>query len=166
MLGNYLQQTTSADNIFRCILSWRKCFNQDFSIFKEDNYFIIKHYFVADIEMVLYSQLNVWSYHVLLHNTIRIFSFFQVISTSSNSLSTKLLSYISDTWNVVDIITIVLFIIGMVLRFIPSENSFEAGRVFLALNFVSFFLRLLHIFSVHKELGPKLVMIGRMVCID
>ena len=23
MLGNYLQQTTSTDNIFRCIFSWR-----------------------------------------------------------------------------------------------------------------------------------------------
>ena len=23
MLGNYLQQTTSADNVFRCIFSWR-----------------------------------------------------------------------------------------------------------------------------------------------
>ena len=23
MLGNYLQQTTSADDIFRCIFSWR-----------------------------------------------------------------------------------------------------------------------------------------------
>ena len=23
MLGNYLQQTTSADNIFRCFFSWR-----------------------------------------------------------------------------------------------------------------------------------------------
>ena len=23
MLGNYLQQTTSADNIFRCIFPWR-----------------------------------------------------------------------------------------------------------------------------------------------
>ena len=87
----------------------------------------------------------------------------QVVSTTSNSLTTKLWSYISDTWNIVDMITIVLFIIGMVLRFIPSASTFEAARVFLALNFVSFFLRLLHIFSVHKELGPKLVMIGRMV---
>ena len=87
----------------------------------------------------------------------------QVVSTTSNSLTTKLWSYISDTWNIVDMITIVLFIIGMVLRFIPSSSTFEAARVFLALNFVSFFLRLLHIFSVHKELGPKLVMIGRMV---
>ena len=23
MLGNFLQQTTSADNVFRCIFSWR-----------------------------------------------------------------------------------------------------------------------------------------------
>lgn len=83
--------------------------------------------------------------------------------TTSTSIATKLQTYITDTWNIVDIITILLFIIGMVLRFLPHENTFEAARVFLALNFVSFFLRLLHIFSVHKELGPKLVMIGRMV---
>ena len=25
ILGNYLQQTTSADNIFRCIFSWNYC---------------------------------------------------------------------------------------------------------------------------------------------
>ncbi|XP_060577769.1 transient receptor potential cation channel subfamily M member-like 2 isoform X4 [Ruditapes philippinarum] len=87
----------------------------------------------------------------------------QVATTASNSLAAKLQSYITDTWNIVDIITIVLFIIGMVLRFLPHSTTFEAARVFLALNFVSFFLRLLHIFSVHKELGPKLVMIGRMV---
>lgn len=62
-------------------------------------------------------------------------------------------------------ITIGLFIIGIILRFLPYPSTFEAARVFLALNFVSFFLRLLHIFSVHKELGPKLVMIGRMVSI-
>ena len=33
MLGNYLQQTTSADDIFRCICSWR---------FKGQEYTVIK----------------------------------------------------------------------------------------------------------------------------
>ena len=36
MLGNYLQQTTSADDIFRCIFSWRfkgKCRSCDFIYF-------------------------------------------------------------------------------------------------------------------------------------
>ncbi|KAL4228805.1 Transient receptor putative cation channel subfamily M member 2 [Mactra antiquata] len=87
----------------------------------------------------------------------------QVAATSSSTLAAKLQSYVTDTWNIVDMITIGLFIIGTILRFLPYPSTFEAARVFLALNFVSFFLRLLHIFSVHKELGPKLVMIGRMV---
>ncbi|XP_052253945.1 transient receptor potential cation channel subfamily M member-like 2 isoform X3 [Dreissena polymorpha] len=87
----------------------------------------------------------------------------QVVTSSSTTLFSKLQSYITDTWNIVDIITIGLFIIGIILRFLPYKNTFEAARVFLALNFISFFLRLLHIFSVHKRLGPKLVMIGKMV---
>ncbi|XP_052804145.1 transient receptor potential cation channel subfamily M member-like 2 isoform X2 [Mya arenaria] len=87
----------------------------------------------------------------------------EMVTNSSTTLATKLQSYITDTWNVVDTLTIVLFIIGVILRFLPYESTFEAARVFLALNFVTFFLRLLHIFSVHKELGPKLVMIGKMI---
>ncbi|XP_052244809.1 transient receptor potential cation channel subfamily M member-like 2 isoform X3 [Dreissena polymorpha] len=87
----------------------------------------------------------------------------QVVTSSSTTLFSKLQSYTTDTWNIVDIITIGLFIIGIILRFLPFKNTFETARVFLALNFISFFLRLLHIFSVHKRLGPKLVMIGKMV---
>ncbi|XP_014666350.1 PREDICTED: transient receptor potential cation channel subfamily M member 2-like [Priapulus caudatus] len=44
-----------------------------------------------------------------------------------------------------------------------SKNTFMAARVLLALDLVLFFMRLLHIFLVHKELGPKLVMIARML---
>ncbi|XP_052805222.1 transient receptor potential cation channel subfamily M member-like 2 isoform X2 [Mya arenaria] len=87
----------------------------------------------------------------------------QMVSTSSKPLATKCHSYINNTWNKVDTMTIVVFIIGIILRFLPYESTFEAARVVLALNYVTFFLRLLHIFSVHKELGPKLVMIGKMV---
>ncbi|XP_064594682.1 transient receptor potential cation channel subfamily M member-like 2 isoform X2 [Liolophura sinensis] len=87
----------------------------------------------------------------------------QVISQSSTSLGTKISSYLRDMWNLVDVLTILLFIIGMVLRSIPHSDTFEAARVILALNLITFFARLLHIFSVHKQLGPKLVMIGRMV---
>ena len=32
MLGNYLQQTTSADDIFRCIFSWRFKGKQKYSL--------------------------------------------------------------------------------------------------------------------------------------
>ncbi|KAL5010117.1 hypothetical protein ScPMuIL_012422 [Solemya velum] len=87
----------------------------------------------------------------------------QVVTSSSTSIIAKLQSYLTDTWNVVDVVTIVLFSLGMILRALPYTDTMEAARVILGLNLVSFFFRILHIFSVHKELGPKLVMIGRMV---
>lgn len=81
----------------------------------------------------------------------------------SGSLKSKLYNYITDLWNMVDVLTIGLFICGMVLRALPYSASFEAARIVLGINILSFFFRVLHIFSVHKELGPKLVMIGNMV---
>ncbi|KAK3605984.1 hypothetical protein CHS0354_019664 [Potamilus streckersoni] len=87
----------------------------------------------------------------------------QVSTIESTTVKTKLQSYIKDVWNVLDAIAILLFVIGMILRAIPHEETFEAARVFLGVSLVTFFLRLLHIFSVNKNLGPKLVMIMHMV---
>ena len=83
--------------------------------------------------------------------------------TSCGTLTTKLQSYVTDIWNVLDLATIGLFLIGTILRFIPNPKTFEAARIILALDFITFFLRLLQLFSVDKKLGPKLVMIQRMV---
>ncbi|XP_041372305.1 transient receptor potential cation channel subfamily M member-like 2 [Gigantopelta aegis] len=87
----------------------------------------------------------------------------QVFMGTATSLRSKIASYFTDSWNILDVITLVLFTVGMILRFIPGDNFLEAARVILALNLVSFFLRILHIFSVNKQLGPKLVMIRRML---
>ncbi len=51
----------------------------------------------------------------------------------------------------------------MIVRNVGCTACVEAGRVVLSLCLMMFWFRILHIFSVHKELGPKLVMIGRMV---
>ncbi|XP_076456247.1 transient receptor potential cation channel subfamily M member-like 2 isoform X2 [Babylonia areolata] len=87
----------------------------------------------------------------------------QLVTNYAHSISSKVTTYVTDSWNLLDIITIGLFVVGMVLRFIPNDTSFEWARVVLAINLVSFFFRILHIFSVNKELGPKLVMIRRMI---
>ncbi|KAL3837145.1 hypothetical protein ACJMK2_022523, partial [Sinanodonta woodiana] len=87
----------------------------------------------------------------------------QVFTTASVTMKTKFQSYITDGWNVLDIVTILLFVIGMVLRGIKNPLTLEAARVVLGINLLTFFMRLLHIFSVHKDLGPKLVMIISMV---
>lgn len=46
-------------------------------------------------------------------------------------------------------------------RMLPSV--FEAGRAVLAVDFMVFTLRLIHIFAIHKQLGPKIIIVERMV---
>ncbi|XP_062614395.1 transient receptor potential cation channel subfamily M member-like 2 isoform X2 [Saccostrea cucullata] len=87
----------------------------------------------------------------------------KMVSSSTKTFNTKLHSYITDPWNIVDVVTIIMFIVGIILRFLPYSSTLEAARCVMALNLVIFFFRILHIFSVHKQLGPKLVMIGRML---
>ena len=66
-------------------------------------------------------------------------------------------------WNILDVIAIGVFVVGIVLRFIPFSQTLDAARLILALDLILFYIRFLDVYSVSKELGPKLVMIGRMV---
>ncbi|XP_014669422.1 PREDICTED: transient receptor potential cation channel subfamily M member 5-like [Priapulus caudatus] len=96
-----------------------------------------------------------------------VFTFFmeeirQMITHTGKTLLRKVVSYL-EFWNTADMFAIIVFAIGMTLRLAPFKNTFMAARVLLALDLVLFYMRLLHIFFVHKELGPKLVMIARMM---
>ncbi|KAH3857394.1 hypothetical protein DPMN_100001, partial [Dreissena polymorpha] len=75
----------------------------------------------------------------------------------------KLKIYFSEGWNSVDIFAIVMFLLGFALRFKQFRDTFDWPRVVLAVDFFAFFVRLVHIFSIHKTLGPKLVIIQGMV---
>lgn len=46
-------------------------------------------------------------------------------------------------------------------RLIPG--LYDLGRTLLCLDFMVFTLRLLHIFTVNKQLGPKIVIVNKMV---
>jgi len=63
-------------------------------------------------------------------------------------------------------LTLGTYVPGLILRFIPISvcgTCFYTARIIFAFNHMMFFFRILHMFAVHKELGPKLVAIGRMV---
>ncbi|XP_052218052.1 transient receptor potential cation channel subfamily M member 5-like [Dreissena polymorpha] len=70
--------------------------------------------------------------------------------------------YFLDGWNIIDICTIAMFLIGFGMRFKHFQDALDWPRVVLAVDFVAFFLRLIHIFSVQNVLGPKLIMIQQM----
>jgi len=84
----------------------------------------------------------------------------------SQNLWPKLISYASDVYNCIDVVTIVTYIPGLVLRCIPvtvCATCFYAARIIFAFNYMFFCLRFLNMFDLHPQLGPKLVMIGKMV---
>ena len=75
----------------------------------------------------------------------------------------KTISYFSVFWNKLDVLAIVLFFIGFVLRFWPTTQCFCIARIVLAVDLSLWYIRTLDMFAAVKRLGPKLVMIGEMV---
>ncbi|VFV24179.1 transient receptor potential cation [Lynx pardinus] len=71
------------------------------------------------------------------------------------------LLYFSDFWNKLDIGAILLFIAGLTCRLIPA--LLYPGRIILSLDFIMFCLRLMHIFTISKTLGPKIIIVKRMM---
>uniref|UniRef100_A0A8D2IUG4 Transient receptor potential cation channel subfamily M member 4 n=1 Tax=Varanus komodoensis TaxID=61221 RepID=A0A8D2IUG4_VARKO len=79
----------------------------------------------------------------------------------SQPLPQRVRHYFLDTWNQLDITALLLFMLGVACRLFPQ--SYESGRTILCLDFMIFTLRLIHIFAVNKQLGPKMIIVGRMM---
>lgn len=52
---------------------------------------------------------------------------------------------------------------NFVLFYRMFPQSYEFGRAVMAIDFMVFSLRLIHIFAIHKQLGPKIIIVGKMV---
>ncbi|XP_034741954.1 transient receptor potential cation channel subfamily M member 2 [Etheostoma cragini] len=69
--------------------------------------------------------------------------------------------YINDLWNILDVLSILLFVIGLAFRL--TTELFYAGKTLLCIDFVVFCLRLMAIFTISKTLGPKIIIVRRMM---
>ncbi|XP_061029118.1 transient receptor potential cation channel subfamily M member 4 isoform X6 [Eubalaena glacialis] len=76
-------------------------------------------------------------------------------------LRRRLHLYLSDTWNQCDLVALTCFLLGAGCRL--TAELYDLGRTVLCLDFMIFTLRLLHIFTVNKQLGPKIVMVNKMM---
>ncbi|KAJ7389833.1 Transient receptor putative cation channel sub M member 2 [Desmophyllum pertusum] len=85
----------------------------------------------------------------------------QLAAQQPKNFGDKLSIYFSDTWNLVDSFSLLAFVVAAILRFFDS--TFEAARIILSLNIIVFIVRSLQIVSVNRQLGPKLVMIRKML---
>ncbi|XP_072281848.1 transient receptor potential cation channel subfamily M member 4 isoform X1 [Pyxicephalus adspersus] len=85
----------------------------------------------------------------------------QSFFVGSMPVTQKVKQYLQDSWNHVDITALLLFIIGVICRMF--ETSYESGRTILCFDFMVFTLRLIHIFAVNKQLGPKIIIVRKMM---
>ncbi|XP_072230099.1 transient receptor potential cation channel subfamily M member 4-like [Leuresthes tenuis] len=69
--------------------------------------------------------------------------------------------YSQDVWNKCDLTAITLFIVGLICRMFGWSYGF--GRDVLCVDYMVFTLRLIHIFAIHKQLGPKIIIVGKMM---
>ncbi|RDD39507.1 Transient receptor potential cation channel subfamily M member 2 [Trichoplax sp. H2] len=85
----------------------------------------------------------------------------QLIRSEAETFSKKLASYLSDLWNIADVVALAFVITAIVLRFF--EQTRETGRIIYCLGFIIYCLRVLQIYSVSIHFGPLLVMIKKML---
>lgn len=78
-------------------------------------------------------------------------------------MKNAIVAYFQVFWNKLDVLAILLFFVGFILRFIPTSRCFCAARIVMSVDLSIWFMRSLDIFAAVKRLGPKLVMIGEMV---
>ncbi|XP_041117862.1 transient receptor potential cation channel subfamily M member 2-like isoform X2 [Polyodon spathula] len=73
----------------------------------------------------------------------------------------KAVIYFSNPWNKFDVASICIFIAGLACRL--TTTAFYEGRIILAFDFNIWCLRLMAIFTVNKNLGPKIIIVKRMM---
>uniref|UniRef100_A0A3Q0QSL0 Ion transport domain-containing protein n=1 Tax=Amphilophus citrinellus TaxID=61819 RepID=A0A3Q0QSL0_AMPCI len=66
--------------------------------------------------------------------------------------------YINDLWNILDVLSIILF-----FYFRLTTELFYPGKILLCIDFVVFCLRLMAIFTISRTLGPKIIIVRRMM---
>ncbi|KAK3091596.1 hypothetical protein FSP39_021023 [Pinctada imbricata] len=107
----------------------------------------------ADIEMLTWG----WTLTMVLEE-IR-----QVLSKDQQSIMYKLRNWFGSVWNRFDLIMYTLFLTSVILRFALDESNFLWARIFYSVTLAMYFLRIMQYFYVEKNIGPKVIMISRMI---
>ncbi|KAL2091960.1 hypothetical protein ACEWY4_011758 [Coilia grayii] len=86
----------------------------------------------------------------------------EILMSEPGKLLQKVKVWLQEYWNVTDLMAILIFSIGMVLR-LQEPPLMSYGRVIYCVNIIYWYIRLLDIFGVNKYLGPYVMMIGKMM---
>lgn len=127
------------------------------------------------LKNVSYNNSNIWFFYDFFIGIM--FSYFVRSSLDIHCVRVQLLDqrrhhmlytikrWLKDPWNRTDLCMYLFFIISIVLRFVlPMHDlDFRWARAFYSFTLVLFFLRTLQFFFVRESIGPKVIMIQKMV---
>uniref|UniRef100_UPI0037E96C00 transient receptor potential cation channel subfamily M member 6 n=1 Tax=Semicossyphus pulcher TaxID=241346 RepID=UPI0037E96C00 len=85
----------------------------------------------------------------------------EVLMSEPRKLSQKLKVWFLEYWNITDFIAILLFLVGLVMRF-HADPYHTAGRISYCLDIVFWFVRVMDLLAVNQHAGPYLTMITKM----
>ncbi|XP_077861919.1 transient receptor potential cation channel subfamily M member 3-like [Saccoglossus kowalevskii] len=69
----------------------------------------------------------------------------------------------SDNWNRFDLVMYLWFILVIILRFSLSVDQFAVARICYCISLITFYIRSLQYFIINKQIGPKIIMIFKMM---
>ncbi|XP_078610415.1 transient receptor potential cation channel subfamily M member-like 2 isoform X3 [Branchiostoma floridae x Branchiostoma japonicum] len=87
----------------------------------------------------------------------------QIFAEHPQSLRHKLEIWFSDFWNMMDCGLLLMFLLSLVLHVTVAAEGFEVVRVMYCITLGFSFVRLPQLFMVHKDIGPKVIMIQKML---
>ncbi|XP_077993111.1 transient receptor potential cation channel subfamily M member-like 2 [Glandiceps talaboti] len=101
--------------------------------------------------------LTVWA-TTLVFEEIR-----QIMQEETKSLRLKLSNWLSDYWNILDMVCLLTFYTGLTLRLLDSDSLIQIARYMWSIDVMLYYIRFLHVFYINRQMGPKLIMIGKMM---
>ncbi|XP_059161260.1 transient receptor potential cation channel subfamily M member-like 2 isoform X2 [Physella acuta] len=130
-------------------------------------FFLVLFSYILVVEL---SQNFHWTEAVLL-TWIIAFAFeelAQCLEIEAAGYLSMLSLYIKNGWNKMDLFALFLFIVGLVLRIVGRNHGdvMAAARIVLSLDLILYFFGVLHMYTVLERVGPKIVMIKKMVVQD
>ncbi|CAF4362860.1 unnamed protein product, partial [Rotaria sordida] len=71
----------------------------------------------------------------------------QFFSLEAKSIRNAMVAYFEVFWNQLDVIAIILFYVGFILRFLPYTECFCAARIVFSVDITMWFIRSLDLFA-------------------
>jgi hypothetical protein len=84
----------------------------------------------------------------------------QLAESEPKKFTAKVKVYLSDVWNVLDMVGIVLFFVGVITRFTWNPDY---GHVWYTVSVTCFYSHIFDLYGVSKFLGTYITIVGKMV---